>query len=123
LALPWVSSGADAESSAPEGVFLLSSTHRAHGNFARIFAKYVREEHVLSVEEAVRRLTTLPANVLSLTDRGRLKVSAFADIVIFDPKTFQDHSTYYIKPNYDRTVASRPNSFVIVKSIDCSKSL
>jgi N-acyl-D-amino-acid deacylase len=95
IVLPWVSSGSDAESSAPEGVFLLSSTHpRAYGNFARIFAKYVREEHVLSVEEAVRKLTTLPANVLSLADRGRLKVGAFADVVIFDPKTFQDHSTY-----------------------------
>jgi N-acyl-D-amino-acid deacylase len=95
LALPWVSSGSDAESSAPEGVFLLSSTHpRAYGNFARIFAKYVREEQVLSVEEAVRRLTTLPANVLSLTDRGRLMKGAFADIVVFDPKTIQDHSTY-----------------------------
>jgi N-acyl-D-amino-acid deacylase len=95
LVLPWVSSGSDAESSAPEGVFLLSSTHpRAYGNFARIFAKYVREEHVLSVEEAVRRLTTLPANVLSLTDRGRLMKGAFADIVVFDPKTIQDHSTY-----------------------------
>jgi N-acyl-D-amino-acid deacylase len=95
LALPWVRSGSDAESSAPEGVFLLSSTHpRAYGNFARIFAKYVREEHVLSVEEAVRKLTTLPANVLSLTDRGRLMKGAFADIVVFDPKTFQDHSTY-----------------------------
>jgi N-acyl-D-amino-acid deacylase len=95
LALPWVSSGSDAESSAPEGAFLLSSTHpRAYGNFARIFAKYVREEHVLSVEEAVRKLTTLPANVLSLADRGRLRRGAFADIVIFDPKTFQDHSTY-----------------------------
>ena len=98
LVLPWVSSGSDAESSAPEGVFLLSSTHpRAYGNFARVFAKYVREEHVLTVEEAVRKLTTLPANVLSLSDRGRLKVGAFADIVIFDPRTFQDHSTY-VKP-------------------------
>jgi N-acyl-D-amino-acid deacylase len=95
LALPWVSSGSDAESSAPQGVFLLSSTHpRAYGNFARIFAKYVRDEHVLSVEEAVRKLTSLPADVLSLADRGRLKKGAFADIVIFDPKTFQDHSTY-----------------------------
>ena len=95
LALPWVSSGSDAESSAPEGVFLLSSTHpRAYGNFARLFAKYVREEHVLSVEEAVRRLTSLPADVLSLTDRGRLRAGAFADVVIFDPKTIQDHSTY-----------------------------
>lgn len=98
LVLPWVSSGSDAESSAPEGVFLLSSTHpRAYGNFARIFAKYVREEHVLSVEEAVRKLTSLPADVLSLTDRGRLTKGAFADVVIFDPRTFQDHSTY-VKP-------------------------
>jgi N-acyl-D-amino-acid deacylase len=95
LALPWVSSGSDAESSAPEGVFLLSSTHpRAYGNFARIFAKYVREEHVLPVEEAIRKITSLPADVLSLADRGRLKKGAFADIVIFDPNTLQDHSTY-----------------------------
>jgi N-acyl-D-amino-acid deacylase len=95
IVLPWVSFGSDAESSAPEGVFLRSSTHpRAYGNFARIFAKYVREEHVLSVEEAVRKLTSLPADVLSLRDRGRLRKGAFADIVIFDPNTFQDHSTY-----------------------------
>src|SRR6202789_3277789 len=98
IALPWVSPGSDAESSAPEGVFLLSSTHpRAYGNFARIFAKYVREEHVLTVEEAVRKLTSLPADVLSLKDRGRLRAGAYADIVIFDPNTFQDHSTY-VKP-------------------------
>jgi N-acyl-D-amino-acid deacylase len=95
LALPWVSLGSDAESSAPEGVFLLSSTHpRAYGNFARLFARYVREEHVLSAEEAVRKITSLPADVLSLTDRGRLKAGAYADIVIFDPKQFQDHATY-----------------------------
>jgi N-acyl-D-amino-acid deacylase len=95
LSLPWVSSGSDAESSATEGVFLLSSTHpRAYGNFARIFAKYVREEHVIPVEEAVRKLTSLPADVLSLADRGRLRTGAFADVVIFDPKTIQDHSTY-----------------------------
>ncbi len=95
IRLPWVSSGSDAESSAPEGAFLLSSTHpRAYGNFARIFAKYVREEHVLSVEEAVRKITSLPANVLSLPDRGRLSKGAFADVVVFDPATIQDHSTY-----------------------------
>ena len=106
LALPWVSSGSDAESSAPEGVFLLSSTHpRAYGNFARIFAKYVREEHVLSVEEAVRKLTSMPADVLSLTDRGRLRQGAFADVVIFDPKTFQDHSTYQKPMQYATGVA------------------
>jgi N-acyl-D-amino-acid deacylase len=76
-------------------VFLLSSTHpRAYGNFARIFARYVRDEHLLTVEEAVRKLTTLPADVLSLSDRGRLKAGAFADVVIFDPKSMQDHATY-----------------------------
>jgi N-acyl-D-amino-acid deacylase len=98
IVLPWVSFASDAESSAPEGVFLRSSTHpRAYGNFARIFAKYVRDEHLLPVEEAVRKLTSLPADVLSLKDRGRLKAGAFADVVIFDPKTFQDHATY-VKP-------------------------
>ena len=95
IVLPWVSFASDAESSAPEGVFLLSSTHpRAYGNFARIFAKYVRDEHLMPVEEAVRKLTSLPADNLSLKDRGRLRPGAFADLVIFDPKTFQDHSTY-----------------------------
>jgi N-acyl-D-amino-acid deacylase len=95
IVLPWVSFASDAESSAPEGVFLLSSTHpRAYGNFARIFAKYVRDEHLMPVEEAVRKLTSLPADNLSLKDRGRLRSGAFADLVIFDPKTFQDHSTY-----------------------------
>ena len=90
LALPWVSSGSDAESSAPEGVFLLSSTHpRAYGNFARLFAKYMREEHVLSVEEAVRRLTSLPADVLSLAkSRGRLRKGAFADVRDFRPENY-----------------------------------
>lgn len=95
IVLPWVSSGSDAESSAPEGVFLLSSTHpRAYGNFARLFARYVREDHLLSVQEAVRKITSLPADVLSLKDRGRLRPGNFADVVIFDPATFQDHSTY-----------------------------
>jgi N-acyl-D-amino-acid deacylase len=95
IVLPWVSFASDAESSAPEGVFLLSSTHpRAYGNFARIFAKYVRDEHLMPVEEAVRKLTSLPADALSLSDRGRLRSGAFADLVIFDPKTFQDHSTF-----------------------------
>jgi N-acyl-D-amino-acid deacylase len=95
IVLPWVSFASDAESSAPEGVFLLSSTHpRAYGNFARIFAKYVRDEHLMPVEEAVRKLTSLPADVLSLKDRGRLRSGAFADLVIFDLKTIQDHSTY-----------------------------
>ena len=95
IVLPWVSSGSDAESSAPEGAFLLSSTHpRAYGNFARLFAKYVREEQLLTVQEAVRKLTSLPADVLSLRQRGRLEAGNFADVVIFDPAKIQDHSTY-----------------------------
>ncbi|HEV2284850.1 MAG TPA: D-aminoacylase [Steroidobacteraceae bacterium] len=95
IVLPWVSSGSDAESSAPEGVFLLSSTHpRAYGTFARLFAKYVREERLLSVQEAVRKLTSLPADVLSLSGRGRLRAGNYADVVVFDPAKIQDHATY-----------------------------
>jgi len=95
VALPWVSFGSDEAGEAPEGVFLLSAAHpRAYGNFTRVFAEYVRKDHALSVEEAVRKLTSLPADNLSLTDRGRLKVHNFADVVVFDPNTVQDHATY-----------------------------
>ncbi len=95
VALPWVSFGSDEAGNAPEGVFLLSAAHpRAYGNFARVFAQYVRKDHGLSVAEAVRKLTSLPADNLSLPDRGRLQAGAFADIVVFDPKTIQDHATY-----------------------------
>jgi N-acyl-D-amino-acid deacylase len=92
---PWVSFGSDAESQAPEGVFLKSSTHpRAYGNFARLLGKYVREEKVISLEEAVRRLTSLPAGNLELDRRGSLKPGYFADIVIFDPNTIADKATF-----------------------------
>jgi N-acyl-D-amino-acid deacylase len=95
LALPWMSFGSDEAGNAPEGVFLLSAAHpRAYGNFARVFSEYVRKDHVVTVEEAVRRLTSLPADNLSLADRGRLKVGAFADVVVFDPGAIQDHATY-----------------------------
>jgi N-acyl-D-amino-acid deacylase len=95
VALPWVSFGSDEAGDAPEGVFLLSAAHpRAYGNFARVFAQYVRKDHALSIEEAVRKLTSLPADNLSLPDRGRLKSGAFADIVVFNPSTIQDHATY-----------------------------
>ena len=95
VALPWVSFGSDEAGDAPEGVFLLSAAHpRAYGNFARVFAEYVRKDHSLSIEEAVRKLTSLPADNLSLTNRGRLKPGAFADVVVFDPNTIQDHATY-----------------------------
>ncbi len=95
VALPWVSFGSDEAGVAPEGVFLLSAPHpRAYGNFARVFAEYVRKDHALSVAAAVHQLTTLPADNLSLPDRGRLQAGAHADVVVFDPDTIQDHATY-----------------------------
>ena len=95
LRRPWVSLGSDAGSMAPEGIFLKSSTHpRAYGNFARLFAKYVREDKVLSIEEAIRRVTSLPATNLELTDRGKLAPGMFADVVVFNPATIQDHATF-----------------------------
>ncbi len=95
LARPWVSFGSDAEAPAPEGVFLLSNPHpRAYGNFARLFARYVRERGVLTLEEAVRRLTSLPAENLGLRERGRLAEGYYADVVVFDPATILDHATF-----------------------------
>jgi N-acyl-D-amino-acid deacylase len=95
MALPWVSFGSDASAPAPEGVFLQSNEHpRAYGNFARVLAKYVRDEKAIPLEEAVRKLSALPAQNLSLKDRGMLRKGYFADVVIFDPGTVQDHATY-----------------------------
>jgi N-acyl-D-amino-acid deacylase len=95
IALPWVSYGSDEAAPAPEGVFLTENNHpRAYGNVARLLGKYVRDEHVISLEEAIRKLTSLPANTLSLKNRGMLAHGYFADVVIFDPATIQDHATY-----------------------------
>ncbi len=95
LALPWVSLGSDAEASAPEGLFLTSSTHpRAYGNVARFLGKYVRDEKVAPLEQAIHRLTGLPAARLKLADRGTLAAGKAADVVIFDPATIADHATY-----------------------------
>ena len=95
IALPWVSFGSDEGSTAPEGVFLKSSCHpRAYGNVARLLGKYVRDEHVIPLEEAVYKLTTLPATNLKIKKRGALKTGYYADIAIFDPETIQDHATY-----------------------------
>jgi N-acyl-D-amino-acid deacylase len=95
VALPWVSFGSDADAPAPEGVFLASGEHpRAYGNFVRVLAKYVRDEKVIPLQEAIRRLSAFPAETLSLTDRGRLRKGYFADVVVFDPNTVQDHATY-----------------------------
>jgi len=92
---PWVSFGSDAASIAAEGVFLKSSAHpRTYGNFARLLGKYVRDEKVISLTEAIRRLTSLPATNLGLKDRGSLKPGMFADVVIFDPETIADRATF-----------------------------
>jgi len=95
IALPWISFGSDAGSYTNEGVFLKSSTHpRAYGNVARLLGKYVRDEKVISLQEAIRKLSHLPATNLKLTKRGQLTVGYFADVVVFDPATIQDHSTF-----------------------------
>lgn len=92
---PWVSFGSDAESMAPEGAFLKSNPHpRAYGNFARLLGKYVRDEKIISLEEAIRRLSSLPATNLGLDRRGLLKKGYFADVVIFDPATIADKATF-----------------------------
>jgi N-acyl-D-amino-acid deacylase len=93
--IPWVSFGSDAEASAPEGVFLKSSTHpRAYGNFARLLGRYVRDEKTVSLQEAIRRLTALPASNLGLNDRGKLQPEMAADVVLFDPERIADHATF-----------------------------
>ena len=95
IALPWVSFGSDGASQAPEGVFLKSNTHpRAYGTFARVLGKYVREENVIPLEEAIRRMTSLPAGNLGLVRRGSLAVGQMADVAVFDPDTVQDHATF-----------------------------
>jgi N-acyl-D-amino-acid deacylase len=95
IPLPWMSFGCDEAAQAPEGVFLKSMPHpRAYGNFAKLLGKYVREEKLLSLEEAIRKLTNLPATNLGLDHRGLIKKDYFADIVVFDPKTIIDRATY-----------------------------
>ena len=95
IALPWVSFASDAASVATEGVFLESNPHpRTYGNFARLLGKYVREERIIPLEEAIRRMTSLPASNLKLEGRGSLEPGSFADVVIFDPEKIQDHASY-----------------------------
>jgi N-acyl-D-amino-acid deacylase len=95
IALPWVSFGSDEASLAPEGVFLKANPHpRAYGNFARLLGKYVRDENIIPLEEAIRKLTHLPAENLGISKRGLLKEGYFADIVVFDPESIQDHATF-----------------------------
>ena len=95
IALPWVSFGSDAGSLVPEGVFLKSNPHpRAYGNFARLLGHYVREQKVIPLHEAIRRLTSLPADNLKIRERGRLREGYFADVVVFDPDAIQDHASF-----------------------------
>jgi N-acyl-D-amino-acid deacylase len=95
LRLPWVSFCSDSPAPTAEGVFLQWSIHpRAYGSFARLLGKYVRDERVVPLEEAIRRLTSLPAQNLRLVDRGQLEPGNFADLVAFDPQRIQDHATY-----------------------------
>ena len=95
VALPYMSFGSDAGSLSPEGVFLNSSIHpRAYGNFSRLLGKYVREEKIISIEEAVRKLTSLPATNFKIKKRGSLTEGFYADLAIFNPETIQDHATF-----------------------------
>jgi N-acyl-D-amino-acid deacylase len=101
MATPWISFGSDEASQAPEGVFLKANPHpRAYGNFARVLGKYVREEKVISLGEAVRRLSGLPAGNLGLDHRGFLKEGMFADVVVFDPATIADRATFAAPHQY-----------------------
>jgi N-acyl-D-amino-acid deacylase len=95
IALPWVTFCSDSPSLAPEGVFLKRSVHpRAYGSFARLLAKYVRDEKVIPLAKAIHRLAALPAQTLKVEARGMLKPGYFADVVVFDPARIQDHATF-----------------------------
>jgi N-acyl-D-amino-acid deacylase len=95
LAKPWISFGSDEASQAPEGVFLKSNPHpRAYGNFARVLGKYCRDEKVIPLTEAIRKLSGLPATNLGLDHRGLIQEGMFADVVVFDPATIADRATF-----------------------------
>ena len=95
IKLPWLSFGSDEASMAPEGAFLGSNAHpRAYGTFARLLGRYVRDEKLIPLEEAIRKLTSLPAANLKIKERGMLAPNNFADIAIFDPAKIQDHATF-----------------------------
>lgn len=101
IAKPWISFGSDESSQAPEGLFLKRNPHpRAYGNFARVLGKYARDEKLITLEEAVRRLSGLPATNLGLDHRGFLEEGMFADVVVFDPKTVTDHATFESPQQY-----------------------
>jgi N-acyl-D-amino-acid deacylase len=95
VALPYMNFGSDGAAMSAEGVFLKSGAHpRAYGNFARVLGRYVRDEKLATLEDVIRRLTSHPASVLNLRERGSLREGYFADVVVFDPATIQDHATF-----------------------------
>ncbi len=95
VTLPYMTFGSDASSIAPEGVFLESNVHpRAYGNFTRLIEKYVRDEKVISLQEAIHKLTALPCERLKIKDRGHLKPGYFADVIVFDLPEMKENSTY-----------------------------
>jgi N-acyl-D-amino-acid deacylase len=95
IAVPWVSFCSDSRSAAPEGVFLKTSTHpRAYGTFARVLGKYCRDEKLVTLQQAIYKLSKLPATNLKLKRRGELKKGSYADIVVFDPQNIRDHATF-----------------------------
>jgi N-acyl-D-amino-acid deacylase len=95
VSLPWVSFGSDEGSYTTEGVFLKSNAHpRAYGNFTRVLGKYSRDEKLMSLQEAIRKLAKFPADNLKLKKRGELKVGYYADIIIFDPAKVKDNATF-----------------------------
>ena len=101
IALPWVGFNSDEASLAPEGVFLKSNPHpQAYGSFARVLGKYVRDEQLIPMEEAIRKLAALPSQNLRLDRRGQLKEGFFADVVVFDPDAIQDHATFVESHQY-----------------------
>ena len=106
ISLPWMSFGSDEQSLAPEGNFLKSNPHpRAYGNFSRLLGKYIRDGKVISLEEAIRKLTYLPASNMKIQGRGILKTGYFADIVVFDPNTISDHATFTQPHQYSTGVS------------------
>jgi N-acyl-D-amino-acid deacylase len=106
VALPFMSFGSDGSAVSAEGIFLKSSLHpRGYGNFARVLARYVRDEKRVAIEDAIRRMTSHPAMVLGLRDRGSLRQGNFADVVVFDPAKIQDHATYVAPHQYSTGVS------------------
>jgi N-acyl-D-amino-acid deacylase len=106
VALPYMDFGSDGAALSAEGVFLKSGAHpRAYGNFARVLGRYVRDEKLTTLEDVIRRLTSHPASVLGLRERGSLKEGYFADVVVFDPARIQDHATYAEPHQYSTGVS------------------